>query len=329
MCWCPITTLDEADEAYEWNMGQFPTDGTRADGTWTARLSKDLASSFADYIAGLGLKDSSGNALTLSESSDGIYQARTYYNYMMSVVETSLNNFLSDTTFPYTPNNAFNASDNFGGGGSDAAADNGISGSGMSGSMPGDMSGSMPSGMSGSMPSGMSGSEDFVKNCKTASKDVGAFDATDRSQGENTLFGDGSSNPNHFDSTEARLITDNEKTYSALSGWDDSIVSAYADDLAKTDSQENTEAVHIKMYNPMYYLCSCYDGYQTSNVAKHWRIRTGIDRGDTALTTETNPALALPQIRCIFACRRHLRSFSYLAEGRRLAFPVPLDAEYV
>ena len=53
MCWCPITTLDEADEAYEWNMGQFPTDWTRADGTWTARLSKDLASSFADYIAGL------------------------------------------------------------------------------------------------------------------------------------------------------------------------------------------------------------------------------------------------------------------------------------
>jgi hypothetical protein len=23
MCWCPITSLDYADEAYEWNMGQF------------------------------------------------------------------------------------------------------------------------------------------------------------------------------------------------------------------------------------------------------------------------------------------------------------------
>lgn len=332
MCWCPITTLDEADEAYEWNMGQFSTDGTRADGTWTAQLSKDLASSFADYIAKLGLKDSSGETLTLSESSDGIYQAGSYYDYMMSVVETSLNNFLSDTTFPYTPDNAFNASGNFGGGGSDAAADNEISGSGMSGSMPSDMTGSRPSGMGGGPMGSSSGSdssssttyatvqdyidamnadgtwitydattntakitslEDFVKNCKTASKDVGAFDATDRSQGENALFGDGSNNPSHFDSTEALLITDNEKTYSALSGWDDSIVSAYADDLAKTDSQGNTEAVRVEMYNPMYYLCSCYDGYQTSTVAKHWRIRTGIDQGDTALTTETNLALAL------------------------------------
>ena len=47
------------------------------------------------------------------------------------------------------------------------------------GSMPGDMSGKVcrrhvrgMSGMWESMPSGMSGSEDFVKNCKTASKDV-------------------------------------------------------------------------------------------------------------------------------------------------------------
>jgi hypothetical protein len=36
-----------------------------------------------------------------------------------------------------------------------------------------------------------------------------------------------------------------------------------------------------------------YDGYQTANVAQYWRIRTGIDQGDTALTTEVNLALAL------------------------------------
>lgn len=28
MCWCPITSLDYADEAYEWNMGQYATSGT-------------------------------------------------------------------------------------------------------------------------------------------------------------------------------------------------------------------------------------------------------------------------------------------------------------
>lgn len=47
------------------------------------------------------------------------------------------------------------------------------------------------------------------------------------------------------------------------------------------------------MYNPMYYLSDYYEGYQTSNAARFWRIRTGINQGDTSLTTEVNLALAL------------------------------------
>ena len=47
------------------------------------------------------------------------------------------------------------------------------------------------------------------------------------------------------------------------------------------------------MYNPMYYLLQYYAGYKTSTVAPHWRIRTGIDQGDTASTVEVNLALAL------------------------------------
>ena len=47
------------------------------------------------------------------------------------------------------------------------------------------------------------------------------------------------------------------------------------------------------MYNPMYYLEDYYEGYQSANVANYWRIRTGINQGDTALTTEVNLALAL------------------------------------
>lgn len=37
----------------------------------------------------------------LEQSDDGRYQAGTYYDYVKSVVEESLNHFLSDTTFPY------------------------------------------------------------------------------------------------------------------------------------------------------------------------------------------------------------------------------------
>jgi hypothetical protein len=43
----------------------------------------------------------------------------------------------------------------------------------------------------------------------------------------------------------------------------------------------------------MYFLNSTYKGYKTSTVAKYWRIRTGIDQSDTALTVEANLALAL------------------------------------
>ena len=69
MCWCPITNLDYADAAYEWNMGQYASTGTRASGTFTKELSNDLAKAYASYINSLGLKDENGNNLTLSESS--------------------------------------------------------------------------------------------------------------------------------------------------------------------------------------------------------------------------------------------------------------------
>lgn len=98
MCWCPITELDYADEAYEWNLGNTRTDLTEKEQT----LSNGMAEAFAQYINDLGLKDSSGNVLTLTESEEGIYQSGTYYEYLKGVVETSLNNFLEDTTFPYT-----------------------------------------------------------------------------------------------------------------------------------------------------------------------------------------------------------------------------------
>lgn len=104
MCWCPITSLDAANAAYEWNMGQFATTGTRAEGTWTQAYSQDLAAAYASHLNGLGLVDADGNALTLEESADGQYLAGTYYNHMVAVVEQSLNDFLAATEFPYTPN---------------------------------------------------------------------------------------------------------------------------------------------------------------------------------------------------------------------------------
>lgn len=97
MCWCPITSLDIADEAYEWNLGASRTGLTKEE----QKLSDGMAEAFAAYINQMELMDEERNLLTLEESKDGIWQAGSYYDYMTGLAETSLEHFLEDTAFPY------------------------------------------------------------------------------------------------------------------------------------------------------------------------------------------------------------------------------------
>ena len=282
MTWSPITSLDYADAAYEWNLGQFADSNTRAEGTFTQALSQDLAKEYANYINQLGLKHE-GQALTLAESSEGIYTQGSYATFLEGVVNQSLNNLLADTSFPYT-------SDGAGPGGStesvtyetaqayidslnaetqwvtyDAAANR----------------------------AKISSLADFAKYVKTASKSVPAFDALDRSLAENAVFGVADANELHFDQLVARLLKNNQAKYESLTDWNSQYVTDFESDLAKTDSLGKTIAERQDLYNPMFYLTSAYSGYQTSKPAPHWRIRSGLSQGDTALTVETNLALAL------------------------------------
>jgi hypothetical protein len=307
MCWCPITNLDYANEAYEWNLGVSRENLTED----MQSLSDNMAEAFATYINELGLKDLEGNVLTLEKSESGIYQAGSYYEYIKSEVERSLNNFLNDTEFPYTSG----GNSGFGGGrpdgeigghdfGGDEIDFNNANFEELDGINRVEMNkkdeeavtyntaleyidalnkdGEWIKYDSTTNTASITSVEDFVKVCKNASKNVGAFDDLEKAQGENTLFGYADGNGAHFDSIMADLLKDNE-TYGE----------AYAEDLAKIDSLGNTVEYRMNMYNPMYYLEDYYDGYKTANVAKYWRIRTGINQGDTALTTEINLALAL------------------------------------
>lgn len=74
MCWCPITNLDSADEAYEWMMGVTRSGLSDEE----QQISDKLAEAFAEYINSTGIKDPNGNTLTLEASADGIYQAGSY-----------------------------------------------------------------------------------------------------------------------------------------------------------------------------------------------------------------------------------------------------------
>lgn len=324
MCWCPITSLDYADAAYEWNMGQYAPTGTRAEDTWTSALSSDLAEAYAGYINTLGLTDESGTVLKLEESQEGIYASGTYYDYLLSEINRSINNFLSDTTFPYTSGGSFQADGGFPGGSGallqmgDKPMDDGNLPNGK------DMGAGRGAGTSQNAESvsyktaqdyidflNTGGSwveldaasntakivslEAFVTHCKSASKSVGAFDDLTRSQAENQLFCTSETDALHFDATIAALLQANEAKYAAYSDWDAAYVDAYTQDLVSNDVLGNSIASRQNMYNPMYYLSNEYDGFGSSTVAKHWRIHTGIEQGDTASTVEMNLALLLAQ----------------------------------
>ncbi|SFX02038.1 subtype A tannase [Olsenella sp. kh2p3] len=100
--WCPVTSFDTADASYEWMMGQFSTAGNRADGTWTASLSQGLATDYASYINAMDLRDSDDSQLTLDESEGSVYTLGSYASQLLSILDESATNFVSDTTFPYT-----------------------------------------------------------------------------------------------------------------------------------------------------------------------------------------------------------------------------------
>ena len=294
MCWCPITSLDGANAAYEWNMGQFASSGTRAEGTWTRAYSQDLAAAFPTYLNGLKLTDSQGKPLTLESSSQGAYLSGSYYDHLVSVIQKSLNDFLAATTFPYTPSSTEMAGMEPGGGGQGSAESTTYKTveeyiaflNSSSQWVTYDAS---------KKTATITGLQGFVTSQKNASKDVGAFDGVGRAQTENLVMGSGESKQ-HFSSLSREVISKGQSRYSGLSGWNkDYGVAAYEKDLATKDSVGTDMVTRVAMYDPLYYLTQDSKGRGSSTIAPAWRIRTGIAQGDTASTVEVNLALALQQ----------------------------------
>lgn len=341
--WCPVTSLDSADEAYEWMMGNTRTDLSKEEQT----ISDELTTAYAAYINQLGLTDENGVPLTLEASADGRYQAGSYYDYMKEIIEESLNHFLADTSFPY---DADAASSHGGRGGMGTGGMGHRDGTGQGGPQGGSAEdnaggqGQMASG-NGMAPGGdeaeagsigaqtdftaidqiqrkenssgvkISGTfetvqdyidalnadgtwvnydtatgtatitsiADFVAAVKVASKGIAAFDQLDASQGENTLFGYGDGTGAHFNATLADILE--------TIGADDA--ADYSDDMTRVDALGHSVADRVKMYSPLYYLLASSEGYQSTNVAKYFRINSGLWQGDTAVNTEANLALAL------------------------------------
>ncbi|MCR5741119.1 MAG: tannase [Gammaproteobacteria bacterium] len=249
MCWCPITGFDSADLGHEWMMG-----ATRSNLSDEMQGYSDaLAAAYADYVNNIGFVDEDGNALTLIESSDGIYQAGTYYEYVKEVIEESLEHYLEDEDMSSSEITSYIASLN-----SDTT---------------------WVSYNSSSKEVTITSIEEFAKHCKKASKPIAAFDKLE--DGGHELFNTGDGECTHFDSVLYEIIKGS------------SYESDFASDLSSLDYLGNTIQYRLNMFSPLYYLMEANEGYQTASVAENWRIRTGIEQSDTPLTTEINLALAL------------------------------------
>ena len=302
MCWCPQVSLGSCDAAYEWGIGQFSEEGSRAEGSWTRLLSNDLAVSFASHVNALGLRDESGAALTLDQTEGGIYTGGTYYERMVSLVQGSLEEFLRQASFPYTEQAGDEASGDFPGAGVVVAT---VPSTTEEASTPVtyatledyvdalNADGHWVTYNSRRGTVRIAGIPSFARRYRKATKDVPAFDAVSRNTPANQLFGNDESDSLHFSQDVADQISAHADTYSQASGWDGDSAQSWADDLAQTDSLGQPMDVRRNMYDPLYYLSGSQAGFGTAKVAAHWRINSGMFRTDTPVTADANLALAL------------------------------------
>ena len=325
--WCPITSFDTADASYEWMMGQYSEEGSRADGTWTKLLSNDLARAYAQYVNEMDLRDDEDQPLVLDETSGDTFADGSYYAYMVNCLQDAANAFFANTQFPYTYTPQHLVNTNFpgdpnlqsaGAGASDVEAVTGDASAQASGALNQDEKTEGKTSVQSVVYNSeddyindlnsdtlwltynqtretvrISSVGDFVRHLKVAAKDVGAFDAPDRSTVINQLFGTDEVSSLHFSKMVNDQVDANRDAYAKGKGWNSAYVKDWAEDLAAVDALQTNMETRMNMFNPLYFLSGKYEGFGTAEVAKHWRVNSGLFQTDTSFCTEMNLALAL------------------------------------
>ncbi len=314
--WCPQGVFGSADAAYEWMMGQYDGEGTRAEGTWTKMLSDDLADAYGPYVNGLGLVDADGVILQLDRIENGSYAGGTYYDHLVGLVADAAGDFFGRTDFPYTVLPPSSDQRYFPGDPAlmvtgtqaeaapaeeeEAPAVRGVrqvqatvydTVESYVTSLNGD-SRWLTYNASRGMAS-ITGLWGFARACRPASKDVSAYDLVDRSGVANQLFGTDDQPSMHFDSMVSQLLSSEQERYGAGEGWDESVVSEWRGDLVEVDSLETTVTDRVMMMDPLQFVQDARNGGVDATAAPHWRINTGLFQSETTLVSEVNLATAL------------------------------------
>ena len=296
-CYCPITNLEHADMAYEWefsgvydyhrmnmNMGeggrpQFtPEDGTLSEAD--QRVSAELAALFPAYVNSLHLKDASGNPLTLDACGNGSFK-----EYFKSLILDS----------------------------AARAEKDGL----LSADAPAPQPGSAPMFGASAGPSGYPAwlskqdgvfSMDFDGYVReiTRMKGAPAFDTLEMDSAENDEFGSATENCRHFtdySAAHSRVIrkaadkaeTENKK--SDLQTCTDAQISSETATAGKTPDTQTFAGIAdptvVKLLNPMNYIDD-----PAAETAAHWRIRHGECDRDTSLAISAILSLKLAEAGC-------------------------------
>ena len=330
--WCLSTSFDVADAAYEWCQGQYASDGTRAEGTWTGRLSLDLATAYAGWVNEMDLRDADDVQLTLDETETGVYSMGSYATQLLSEIDEAATHFVQNASFPYTYTPQHLDDPTFPGDPNLAAtrAADAVQAP-VSTPAPADGTGEAdsgetvtPQGLTGvaqvqstiydtaqnyfaalnasswwinynhrSASVSVSSLRDFSLNLRPAALETSPFDRPDRSSKSNQLFGIGEESTLHFSSVVGSLVEGGSEDYAELEGWEEDYASAWTEDLEKVDALETDMATRVAMMNPLFWLSGHYEGYGQASVAPHWRVNEGLFDSDLPLVTGMNLVLAL------------------------------------
>lgn len=331
--WCPVTSYDMADAAYEWCQGQYCADLSRADGTWTQLLSHDLAAAYGAWVNEMDLRDADDAQLTLDETEAGIYSMGSYAQALLSEVDDAATYFVQNTAFPYAytpqrledptfPGDPNLATTRAADTASQAAPDGEATADGTGQLAPDETAD--PSQVAGvaqvqstiydsaqsyfaslnedavwinynhrSGSVSVTSLRDFVTRLRPARLSAAPFDQPDRSSRANQLFGVGEESTLHFSACVADAVSAGVDEFSACDDWDPDYESAWAEDLEKVDALETPMAERVAMMNPLTWLSGHYEGYGQSSVAPHWRVNEGLFDTDTSLATAANIVWAL------------------------------------
>ena len=336
MCWCPITNLDIANSAYEWNMGlareyaeesaqnnmplsemtfNFPSISADSKSSEKEMLqnailpfvSARLAKSFASYINEIALKDENGQTLVLEETADGYFQAGSYYDFIKKIAEDSLNSFLKNTTFPFDASKQEEHMAML----SPSFVPRGPQQNGEHTNFEQIDNVRRIAGGGGIKIEGVyNTAEEYIAALNVKSEWV----KYENGEAKITSLADfarfckrPTKTVGAFDSLdknqgENELFSFGNGTNAHFDKYLLEILRGtdfeddFQKDISSTDSLNTSMKTRSDMYNPMYYLTDFYGGKGSSKIAKNWRIHSGIFQGDTAICTEANLALALRAI---------------------------------